>query len=352
LDRGFDRFQWLASSTIHEAGVGTLLKYLLNIREHSAGFTTDTAKHASPLLMNEVAKKWLREFRTGPNPFFFYLHYNEPHRPYYPPGKFSDIFTEDLDMSPREAAEFALSFHYNLDEAIATDGDLTDDELDAIKAMYDAEIAYTDHMVGQLVNHLQTLDLSNTVVVVTGDHGELFGEYGLYAHSYVLIDGVTRVPLVVEGLSTDLAVDEDDIVQHSDIMATLLAMAGCDIGEMIGIDLRTETRSAAISQRGPTDFDGLLQYNSQFDTSSFLEGVLTSMRTKAYRFERGDAREQLFDLPDEQTPVTERNPEIATELSERMDEWLDRYGEPIGQAQSGEFSGAVRRQLNDLGYID
>jgi len=352
LDRGFDRFQWLSASTIRKAGLKTLLKYLNNIREHSAGFTTNTAKHATPYLMNEIAKRWLATFEREDDPFFFYLHYNEPHRPYVPPGKFIDAFSGDLEMSPDAAAEFALDFHYNLDEAIATDRELTADEAAALKAMYDAEIAYTDHMVGKLVDYVERLDLGNTVVVITGDHGELFGEYGLYAHSYVLIDAVTRVPLVLTGLHQELAVADDDIVQHSDIMTTLLALAGCETEDTIGVDLRAEGRSAAFSQRGETDFSGLLEHNHDYDTSPFLDGVLTSMRTETHRFQRGEDGHQLFELPDERTPVHDQQPATVSELSESLDDWLDTHGEPVGEAETGEFSGAVRKQLSDLGYLD
>ena len=84
LDRGFDRFQWIASETLSELSYVTLIKYLVNIQSHSAGITRDTAKHSSAYLMNETAKRWVKKFDRN-QPFFFYLHYNEPHRPYYPP---------------------------------------------------------------------------------------------------------------------------------------------------------------------------------------------------------------------------------------------------------------------------
>ncbi len=48
------------------------------------------------LLMNG-SKTWLRLVES--EPFFFYLHYNEPHRPYYPPGKYLDTSPTDLEMS-------------------------------------------------------------------------------------------------------------------------------------------------------------------------------------------------------------------------------------------------------------
>lgn len=63
INRSFDQFEWLSSSTLLEvAGPRSLGKYLINIRRHSAGFTTDTAKHATLFLMNDIAKRWLRSF--------------------------------------------------------------------------------------------------------------------------------------------------------------------------------------------------------------------------------------------------------------------------------------------------
>jgi uncharacterized sulfatase len=353
LDRGFDRFQWLASSTIYQAGIKNLASYLWNIRSHSAGLTTDTAKHASPLLMNGVAKRWLNDFEDQSSPFFFYLHYNEPHRPYYPPGKYLDVFTDDLEMSPREAAEIALDIHYNLDEIVAKGCELTDEEWDALIAMYDAEIAYTDEMVGRLVSYVRSLDMGDTVVVVTGDHGELFGEWGLLSHSYVLNDAVTRVPLVVDGLSESLAVDEKDMIQHSDVMTTLLEIAGNDTDDTIGIDLREGDREFAVSQRGPSTFEELLSFNHNFDHSAFHTGeILSSLRTDSWRYQESEHRGELFDLADEETDVREDHPEVAASLSSDLQDWLESYGQPVSAGQEEQFSGAVTRQLRDLGYME
>ena len=78
LDRGFDRFQWLAYSTMHELHPVTLLKYFANVRSHSAGLVLDTAKHASPYLMNDTAKRWLSDLEANSDPFFFYLTTTSP----------------------------------------------------------------------------------------------------------------------------------------------------------------------------------------------------------------------------------------------------------------------------------
>ncbi|MCU4799484.1 sulfatase [Halobacteria archaeon HArc-gm2] len=352
LDRGFDQMQWLASETILEAGPLTLAKYLMNIRSHSAGLTTDTAKHATPYLMNETAKKWLGSFEAADEPFFFYLHYNEPHRPYYPPLDYIDEYTDGLGITGREAAERALEIHQNLKELIATGCDLSDRDWDLLAAMYDAEIAYTDDMVGGLVDHVRSMDLEDTVVVVTADHGELFGEYGLMSHKYVLIDAVTRVPLVISGLDDDLMVNSDDVIQHSDVMTTLLEIAGADASGTIGTDLRKTAPEFAISQRGPVEFDDLYQFDDSFDASRFHQPTLSAIRTEEYRYQQSEGGAELFALPDEETDVSDEHPDVVDDLSASLGQWIEEHGQPIGRGQSSEFSGAVNRQLRDLGYID
>lgn len=352
LDRGFDRFQWLASETITDLSITTLVKYALNIRSHSAGFTRDTAKHASPFLMNEVAKDWLSDFQDRDDPFFFYLHYNEPHRPYYPPLAWLDTYADEISMGSLEAAEFALETHYNLDEIVANGCELTDEEWAALVAMYDTEIAYTDEMVGRLVDYVDSLDLDDTVVVVTADHGELFGEYGLLSHSYVLIDAVTRVPLVVRGLPGDLAVDGDDLVQHADLMTTLLGIADADVGDTIGVDLRTEGREFAVSQRSHQTFEKQLNHNPSFDVTRFHRETTTAVRTQEFRYQRSEDGETLFAIPDEETDISSNHPAVVDELSDKSDTWLTKYSEPIEAGRRTDFSGSAKRQLRDLGYID
>lgn len=352
LDRGFERFQWLASSTVHEAGVKTMLKYLLNIRKHSAGLTLNTAKHASPLLMNEVAKDWLSDFQREDAPFFFYLHYNEPHRPYYPPLSYLDRFTDDIEMGAKEAAETAYEIHVNLNKIIANGCNLSDPEWQALHAMYDAEIAYTDEMVGQLINYVNSLDIGETIVVVTADHGELFGEYGLLSHKYVLHDGVIRVPLAIDGLNIDLAVGENGLVQHNDVMRTLLELAEADTNGHTGRDLRTECPEFTVSQRGPPDLEKIKKYNPDFDTTPFFEGAVSALRTQEFKYVSNDNRSALYDLPDEDEDVSDSCSDIAENLSERLSAWLSKHGQPIGNVQQREYSEDVKQQLSELGYIE
>lgn len=63
---------------------------------------------------------------------------------------------------------------------------------------YDGEIAFTDHHVGRLLKAIEESPFADkTVVVLTSDHGEAFGEHGLIRHGFELWEELVRVPFVV-----------------------------------------------------------------------------------------------------------------------------------------------------------
>jgi uncharacterized sulfatase len=196
-----------------------------------------------------------------------------------------------------------------------------------------------------------------TLFLVTADHGEMLGDRGLLAHNLVVDDALVNVPLVATGLDglTDgdgLAPANDDIVQHTDLMRTLLEAGEADTDGIQGVDLRTERREFAISQRSPTDFELYLEHDPSFETSRFHAGLLTGLRTETHRYQRSDDRAELLRLPDETTDVSDSEPELAAELDERLDEWLATEGAPVGEGRDAEFDDAMRRQLSDLGYVE
>lgn len=351
LNRGFKRFKWISSSSLlREVPKWTLFKWGLNIRRHSAGFTTDPAKHATPFLMNDIAKGWLSELASEGDPFYCYLHYNEPHRPYHPPLPYLDTYTDEIAADSKEAVEIAMRVHENADDIMSNGCDLSERELEAMKAMYDAEIRYTDECIGRLFDHIQSFN-RNVIFVVTADHGELFCDHGLLAHRLVVTDPVTHVPLVVHGLN-DIADSADDVVQHIDISNTLVALAGGSTETFQGVDLRTQTREGAISQRGPEDFELYLKRNPEFNTDRYHSGFLTSYRTLTHRFQTSEDRDELFAPPDEETDVSDEYPEIATDLQQKVSQWLDTNGGRVSTEQESRLTEDMRAQLRDLGYVE
>ena len=115
-------------------------------------------------------------------------------------------------------------------------------------APYDAEVAYTDAMLGQFLDRLRAAGaLDRTLVVVTADHGESLGEHGETTHGLFAYNATLAVPLIVNG--PGLAPGEvDEPVAHADLMPTILDLLGSPIpGSLDGRSLvRAPARDRSI----------------------------------------------------------------------------------------------------------
>jgi uncharacterized sulfatase len=348
LDRGFDEFTLLGSTPreiLRSAGVTNLLKFLINIRRHSVGFKPDSHAHSGGYLMNQLVKDAVGDANE---PFFCYVHYNEPHRAYYPPLPYLDRFTDEIEMEPAEAASFALDVHHDLLNVVANGCNLSDAEMEALIAMYDAEIAYTDALVGDL---LELIDQQSgeTIVVVTADHGELFGEDDMLAHKYSMHNAVLNVPMVIAGTE---GLSDTGVIQHSDVVRTILEIAGANTETIQGVDLRTDTREYAISQSGESNLTPLIERNPDFDPSKFCTEEYSIIQNGEYKYVQRPDHPHLYRLPDENTNAIQEFEEQAAEMDTWLSEWLNTKGQGIGSGSEVDLDSEMRSRLADLGYLD
>lgn len=357
--RGFDDIVVVPKEPldiIQTAGPVTTAKFLANIRRHSAGLSTDIHRHSGVYLTTAMVKQRLRQCEHADEPFFFYVHYNEPHRAYHPPLAWLDTFSDAYEMSPSEAGDFAMEVHHNLSEMVAQGCPFSDDEWAALKALYDAEIKYTDTFVGELFEMVEDR-FAETITVVTADHGENFGERGALAHRFLLDEAIVHVPLVTHGFPAD---GTDQLVQHTDVMRTILDHVGADSDGVQGINLETESREFAISQDSKVWLEGLVDLNPEFDTRKFLDidGMClpdrSVLRTPEFALIEGvDGTSELYSLPDEATDVSDRYPDQYRELQEKLQTWLATEGQPTGtQRDRSEISDDLKQRLSDMGYLE
>jgi len=251
-------------------------------------------------------------------------------------------------MAPREAASLSMDVHRNLVEIVAKGCELTSEEMAALKAMYDGEIAYTDDCVGAIYERIQS-DLGETIVVVTADHGELFGEDDMLAHKYSLHNAVLNVPMVIQGLS---GLTDEGLIQHSDVMRTLLEVADAETKTIQGVDLREQRREYAISQSPPGSLEPLLEHNSNFDRSKFPTDPYSAVQNQEIKYVRRPDEPQLYRLPDETDNIEEEHPEAAAELDRELTGWLKNEGAQIGAGSQITIDDDMRSRLADLGYLD
>lgn len=93
---------------------------------------------------------------------------------------------------------------------------------------YDKSLAWTDRLIGVIVNHIEEIgEFDNTVIVIMSDHGEAFGEHGIEGHARNLHTEVTTVPvLIVLPFRLQQPIVVEDEVSNIDIWPTLLDMLG------------------------------------------------------------------------------------------------------------------------------
>ncbi len=168
-------------------------------------------------------------------PLFLWVHYTDPHFPYHPPKSQNTPTGERCKQIMRAitAKNFRLAVvqgnHQGLGEA----------SLEDCTGLYDAEIAYMDWQIGRLLKGLESAGrLENVIIVFTADHGEAFGEAGLfYEHGTTLHDAVLKVPLLITAPGVKGGLD-DEAIRLEDLMPTILALAdlGSQAPETDGVD--------------------------------------------------------------------------------------------------------------------
>ncbi len=159
----------------------------------SQGFSNYINHIKRDRLITEMGRKFLVErAQTSNAPFFLWLHYMSPHRPYKPP----EPWERGLDgQSPRS------SKHYDdrLEQYMAGKADLSDGTLEAILNYYDGCVALVDALVAEVLATLRAQGLEeNTLVVFTADHGEeLYEHLDYFLHQLSMYDGTLQIPLIL-----------------------------------------------------------------------------------------------------------------------------------------------------------
>ena len=228
----------------------------------------------------------LLDGRDKSEPFFLFAHFSDPHEPYNchgSAGHAAQVFIDDepagsattsemswwfrtLDLSPGEhtirftseqllkarelrvtsngqalEAQFTEGSLLNAHESVAFTFDAPGGEIEIslwlndapdheeIKRRYDLEVSAADRAVGALVKDLRQRGLyRDTVIVLTGDHGEALGEHGQFGHVDTLYDEVLRVPLVIQTTSARtkkaLNARAEELVTHIDLAPTILEL--------------------------------------------------------------------------------------------------------------------------------
>lgn len=315
LDRGFDVYE---SAKPSDAKPETL-----------AG-DEDRLRHGV-----ERTIEWLSE---TPSPFFVFLHSYEIHHPYTPDAETLALFDSDYAGPLPDHISVELLERINAGEQTLSEADLAH-----VVHTYDAELRSADAAVGRLVAYLKRTDrYDDTLIVLTSDHGEEFGDHGQVGwHAHTLYDELLLVPLIIKFPGSQLAgVVDAAQARGIDVAPTVLAALGIDAPEgFAGRDL------AAAKAAG----DAVRPAISMHDVPG--DAPLFAVRAGRWKLRRVGA-EKLFDLvadPSEQTNVANRFPQRAAELRRQGFRLLEEREKPEDVA--AVLRTETEQQLRELGYL-
>lgn len=206
------------------AAFDNLINFRSHMKQFVRGFEFYTNITRSPgwlhhhILADEVNYRllpWLDHHHD--EQFFAFVHYWDPHTPYNMPGNFRGRHNGGIDsLEVRRAADgYEYVPGWGLPEKIAVDGELN-------IHLYDDEVYYVDHCIGDVCRKLEELEVfDETVIVITGDHGEDLDVHGLWGHGTVH-ETTIRVPFIIRDPAIKRPETIGGFVQHADNLPTIL----------------------------------------------------------------------------------------------------------------------------------
>ncbi|HEV7215947.1 MAG TPA: sulfatase, partial [Chloroflexota bacterium] len=252
----------------------------------------------------------------GQKPFFLWLHYFDPHYPYEPPGEYSTLY----DPSYRGSMTGDIS---TVDAILAGKLHPAGADLQRLVSLYQGEVSYLDSQIARLFASFDQLGLTqNTIVAVTGDHGESFAEHtqfdedGNIFHPKSLYNAEGRVPLL---LRYPRAIRAGTVVSAStqaiDLFPTLLELAGQPV------PAQSQGTSMARLLTGADNGQQRLAFASMPDF------VFTSIATSQWKLIQNNASGQrrLYDMAHdmgETKDVLSANSEVGVQLTKQLGAWM------------------------------
>lgn len=298
------------------------------------------------------ALDWL-DRRGRADDWFLHVHFWDPHTPYNTPDDYGNPFAGD--PLPAWHTEEVRQRNWELPgpHSAQEPWGFTPDEwgpppprqpwhadsMESVKGIvdgYDVGVRYADDALGALLTKLDDLGvLDETAVLVSSDHGEAFGELGVYADHQAADEATCHIPAVLRWPGLEPRVHEG-LQYHFDVGATVLELAGVPVPEQwdgrpivpgtSGRDHLVLSQGAWSCQRGVRFADALY------------------LRTWHDGYHAHWAEEMLFDLatdPHETTDLAQTDVATTKRGADLLDAWTTEQLDGAGGEDPMEV---VRRE--------
>lgn len=294
----------------------------------------ESAEHVRP-----VMEKWFADNAKRDN---WYLHINfwDAHTPYRAPAEYGDPFKDDPLPEWLDDDELIQRHMHMIGPHTAMDVSMYDDREDpkyprhtgkvtdrqSMRKLidgYDTGIRYVDDQIAYMVEQLKQAGVyEDTAIIISADHGENFGELGIYAEHGTADVATCRVPMIIKWPGGKQGVVDDRLHYNIDWAPTLMELIGGKIQPIWD----GESFAPTITNGTPAGREDLVisqcahvcQRSVRWDNWLY-------MRTYHDGFHLFP-QEMLFDLatdPHEQNNLADKHPEVCREGAWRLSRWHD-----------------------------
>ena len=333
FDSGFDVFDddlLISSNKLFALAQRALDKFLLNKGEY----------HARASEINRKSLDWLS---STDGPFFLWNHYMDVHGPYNPPNGYNKYASRSLTNIEAQAL---------YQKCVKRPEDMTNEDKQLLVDLYDGEITYLDDYLAEFVESLEASGLlDETLLVITSDHGDAFGEHGYYAHPRYLHDELLHVPLLLSppgGASQRI----DSLVSTLDILPTILECIGDNDGNLYGshviesggnVSVDGHTGYALSSAHGKDDNESIRRFSIRTSEWSYFISRDVDSREIEDRRAKNESSVEDKEVEPSDCPTA-----IRSVLLEHSMECLGEGGQFV--VDEANTDPAVEQRLEELGY--
>lgn len=319
--------------------------YLREEFQLDQGFDRYVVEREPGLEKNNTAFEWLSEEE---GPFFLFLNYMDAHRPY----NTRPLLDERADEFVSAGVVHTSALLDELYKQVMEEGlEPSPEIVGELIARYDTGLANADLAVGEVIEQLKSQGVwENTLLIVTSDHGEFFGEHGLVEHSKDVYEEVMHIPLVCKLPGSGSGRVDDGLISLADVPA-LVAEAlpeelGRELAERFPRSSRPDLSIAEISYSRGKDLTA--SYGQRFQRE---RRVVYSGRYKLIH--SSDGQNELYNLevdPDELNNLFEKRPKVVQGLMMQLTKYVKQNPPTLKRAGPVILDKEALRALHELGY--
>ncbi len=292
-------------------------------------------------------------------PTLWFANVCECHSPCLPPRPWNDLPAIDRVRAAIEARRY-LSFQA-LCLSAAGRATVPAEALGRMRHLYGRAAAYLDRWLADVLEALDRRGiLEQTLVIVTADHGENFGEHGLVGHGFAVNETLINVPLVIAGPG---APSSDGAVSLASLPRIVAEAAGIDEHPWPSEELPAGVAISQYDSIGSPDHPRVIEFARRWDLDDEAVGRLTASYTavtdgRRKLVRRNEDELRLYDLerdPDERAPLDPQGvgggfDDLVAALEHPALGIASAAPPAAAAAPSAEELEALQQQMRLLGY--